>query len=459
MQVKTAVSELLVTARSRPRSLPAKVLSIEAAKLILLPGTRLEGEPPADIDAIALRLGMSFSGGRTPERNDLRYAGWTIWGCKNALANNEFALAGLLEYVRAHGRKSTFRRLLTAYLISFPVGEPSLKRVARTLADQATRFAGPWTLACEDLRLFEEEEAPRRIARIGLERSWSPPRVLAEYGFKGLATEGGIAEASFLAGLRLFKDDLGAMAPLERLARAKRWMFDNQGRALFDQHRGAFVDALLTPYREELPLRQVRDPYLAFLVSHYGDPRVAPTRWMPMRLTQIVRRWLTEQSLRQFLDVVGKGAYDFQWQYRRAFWEAVHKRGLIKEAWVIFDEIGVATAKRIFDADSPFGRWSSKPTERGHACLLLKIGRGIVAEWSHNGRCYIWHDERDPAAPKLHKAHYRPSEVRIANKANIGLDRAAITHNNSDLYYWQASVADEVAKMTGQRVLESEFRI
>ena len=96
----------------------------------------------------------------------------------------------------------------------------------------------------------------------------------------------------------------------------------------------------------------------AFLVSKFGDPRLRAGRWNQMPASaRVIRRWLTDQSLRQFLDVLDDSALVHQWKYRRAFWEAVYQRNLIAEAWVIFDKVGAQRAKRMFKTETPYAQW------------------------------------------------------------------------------------------------------
>jgi len=264
----------------------------------------------------------------------------------------------------------------------------------------APDYAGKLLQASRELSLFEPERAPSKVAELALSRGLSPAALLAQFGLRSLAAESGLAEAAFLAGLAQIRSnrDLSADARLDLI---RTWGLRRNGELLFEQHRGALVDALVLPHADMNLPKETVDRFLDFLVRHFGDPRLRAARWQPMRSTETVRRWLTTLSLRQFLDVVDQGAYDYQWRFRRAFWEAVHRRGLIADAWVIFDEVGHSTARKLFEVKAPYARWSfsgRKQIQKGHAVLLLKIGRGIVAEWSHNGRCNIWHDAEDPDA-------------------------------------------------------------
>ena len=54
----------------------------------------------------------------------------------------------------------------------------------------------------------------------------------------------------------------------------------------------------------------------------------------------IIRRWLVEQSIYQFLDVVDRVARPEQWSALSArLWTAVYDAGLIDDAYVAFDPI------------------------------------------------------------------------------------------------------------------------
>lgn len=455
--MKDAIKALGSALPSRT-GLPPRARTIEVAAAIAHPSTDLALAEPENLDAISARVGYELASGRLPSRSDLRNAAWCIWSSRTPLAANQQAFDQFLEYVRDAGRKGGFARLAAVYVIEFPRSEPSIQRVAETLRDLATRFTGPWSTAAKDLDLFDPEWAPKRIADLALRDGVSPSQVLAARGIGSLSSEGGLAEAVFLAGIDRLRHDR-ELSGLERLARVEGWSVRPNGQLLFEQHRAKVADALVLPYANEMPPKQVRDRYLSFLISRFEDPRLRPGRWSQMESTPIVRRWLIEQTLRQFLDVISKVALDKQFRYRRKFWEAIHAKGLIRDAWVIFDNEGASIAKQLFETETPYALWASKPLDKKQACMLLKIGRGVVAEWSHNGRCHVWHDETDPTAPRLDKRTYLPSDVRVASESRADPKRSSFVHNNSDRYHWQHKVAAEVAELTGYRLLESDFRI
>lgn len=465
MQVKTVIAEIHSRIFTLP-AIPAVSLSATVAQEIPAPAIVVEPSPPPDLDEIATRIVAALSAGRIPQRRDVNLAPWCLWDGKRPFAREPDVLRGFLAYILTGSRKSTFRRLASVYVVRFDSRDVSdarspLNEIAATLRDLALRFTGPLSEASRHLQLFDPQRAPSTIAGLALEREVSPSRILADFGIQDLGAEAGLAEAAFLAGLdRLRKDT--ALAPEARLSAIQRWGTRPDGSVIFEQWRGAYVDALVLPLVDVDVSRTAMDSTLKFLVAQFGDPRLKPARWQPMTGKATVLKWLTALSLRQFLDVVDQGAYDFQWRYRRAFWEAVHRRGLIDDAWVVFDEVGDRVAKRLFDIKAPYARWSGggrKPIEQGHAVLLLKVGRGVVAEWSHNGRCNIWHDRADPSAPTLSKPFYDSDEVRIRRAGLPQFRVAEITHAGSEGYNWQAKVANEIHLLTNTRVMASEYRV
>jgi len=443
--------------RAAKLELPEVPHIARAAKSIKTPTVDIIFEKPRDIDEVARRLRDAFLTGRPLERSDLRHAPWCIWDGENPLERTPEVLNAYLRHVRETGGKGAYRRLAAAYAVRFPTGSPMLRAVAATLSDLANRFSGTWSEAARSLALFDPDAAPKVIASVALKRGIHPTGVLGSYGLSKLAVNSGLAEAAFLAGLRELAD--ARLGPRDRLEAIRRWSLTENGTLLFENHRGKVADALVLPHADNVPEKPDRDRMLSFILEQFRDPRLHSERWTHMsdRCVATVRRWLTERSLRQFLDVVDKVANDSQWKYRRAFWWAVYERGLILDACVVFDELGAETARQIFDRSTTFSRWGrggTKPIERGHACLLLRVGSGVIAEWSHNGRYHIWSDSSDPTAPRLHRATYRSNEVMIPHKGIAGV---AGSHWSPDTYYWQNKVADEVFALTKARVMQSEY--
>jgi len=179
----------------------------------------------------------------------------------------------------------------------------------------------------------------------------------------------------------------------------------------------------------------------------------------------LIVSWLTEQSLRQFLDIVGltvKDPNDAQmWRYRRTFWEAAHRKGIIRGAWVVFAEDGARLARSRFGKNVDFATFvsaGSKQIQRTHAVLLLEVGQGIVADWSHNGKVNIWSDASERNAPKLYQRSYSSDDVTISKDDTETSRYLVKTHSSPRTYSWQRVVAERIYRMTNTRLQPSDYK-
>lgn len=458
MPLKAALEDLR-TFRSVRFDAPRQLATEAAASAIRPPTESVEVRAPPDLDEIAERIRRALIAGLSPNSSDMLRAPWCVWDGVSPLADEPELLDRYLRLVEALSRKSHFRRLAGAYAVRFPEDSKALQAVAECLARLAPKFTGAWSAAHQSFRIFDAAEAPARVASAAIVRHLSPSELLSIEGIGNLAAEAGLAEAAFAAGLRQIA--AAEMQPAHRLEAVSSWCGKRKGGAPFERHRGLVADSLVLPHAGNIPEKPIRDRMLAFLLGKFGDPRTHQAKWSPMNCTNVVKRWLIEQSLRQFLDVVDEIALERHWKYRRAFWTSVYDRNLISDACVIFDRTGAARARRMFDGETPYSIWSkggSKPIERGHSCLLLRIGNGLVAEWSHNGRCNIWHDAQDPSAPELHSESYMSNDV-MAPASDRRWTRRAYNHVAPDGYSWQSKVADEIFALTNTRIMQSEYTV
>jgi hypothetical protein len=458
MQVKDAIARI-GRVRNPGFGLPIRSRSIEVAQSIAHATIEIETRQPPQLDEISTRLVKAFRSGKIPDRSDLSKAPWCLWGAIPPITQEGWILQRYLEHVEAAGRIRLFRRLASVYFVAFPKDQAGFDKVADTLARVASRFDSPWSKAASELAIFDPVKGPTRLAEAAFYARKAPSEIIQSYGLSNVPLDAKFIEAAFLIGIESIGKN-PSRDPDEHLRRVKSWGLRTDGNVAFEQHRGALVDALVQPFADPMPSKQVRDNFISVLVSKFGDPRLHPGRWGQMAdSASVIRRWLTDQSLRQFLDVFDDSALEHQWKYRRAFWEAVYRRDIISEAWVIFDKVGGDRAQRLFEKETPFARWEAggtKQIQSGQGCLLLKIGRGIIAEWSHNGRCCIWYDAADPEAPTMHKRLYQSHEAMLRRPAR---DRISVPHQYAAEYSWQRKIADAVYEMTGVRIHAREYEV
>ncbi len=443
--------------------LPAKTLSAQAAEDIVAAERDLPARRSGkDYDLIAAGLGRKIRAHQPLDRAEARDGAWCLWATKPALAGRPETLRGVLDGIERHDRPKPYRALASSWLSSFDLGRPGIREASAVLERRTDRMGERWHGLQSRLELFSVDRGPGRVVAEALRDGLSPSAKLQQVGLSLADARSGYARACAAEGLRAVAADT-ARPPEVRLRDVELLALDERRALVFSDHAALVGRALLAPYLEAaMPVKAVRDRFLALLIELFQDPRLEPGRWTSMPDCEaVVRRWLTEQSLRQFLDIVDRVADQTMWRYRRAFWEAVQRAELISDAWVVFDSAGAGVARRTFGKTASFGTFSGGATD-GQAVLLLKIGRGIVAEWSHTGKCNIWRDASDGGAPQMNQRVYAGSTLRSLSDRSDARGEwrfASFVHSSSETYRWQGKVAGKLRDMTNTGLTQADYRV
>lgn len=456
---KSAVGALLLVHGARV--MPAFRSETERAARELKEGAG-ELRPAADLDAISVSLADALANGDALTGRQLRNCAWCLWITKVAIAERATTLQPFLGQLRKLRHKQATRALSLSYLTHFHADRPGLSAITETLQELVDVMGAPFDALHRHLRIFDALEGPRCIGDFAFAGQTSPRAVLEEHGLRHEPVfAGGYVESCARRVLERVANDRELPA-LERLKFVTGIAVKDGTRQLhFPSHKDLVANAMLLPYRDRSLRKDIRDKILNFLVSleGLGDPRTKRANWVNMPDAQRVAiSWLTEQALRQFLDVVEAVNPNENWKYRRKFWEAMHKNEVITEAWVVLDRDGAAEAYKSFGDSAPFGRFGSGGgVQRGHAVLLLRIGRGVCAEWSYNGKCRFWADAERSGAPQLYDEWYDADELRTGNRyAPVQeIIHAAHTGDNA----WQHKAANRIKSMTGARFSKQDYML
>jgi hypothetical protein len=412
-----------------------------------------------DLDAVVERFAAALGDGASAWRQlgprDWRSLPWALWHQDSRLAREPALLDALEARLRQTRRRSLVAGLIGAYLHAFSPGRPGLDRVAALLAEQVERWDWPWRERAWSLHLFTIDDAPARLAEHCLAAPAGARAALREAGLAGVGCKG-LPLQALLAALERLKLDFGTGRPTP-LEPVIAWCSDDEGQILAPA-RGPLAEALLLPWAQRPPPDALRAKIEPLLLRHYGDPRVRPKPWLQVSdaAQAVFRRWLVKVALDQFLEVIDRTVIEYrhQWRYRRAFWSAWYRSGEIHEAHVMFAPVGYRKAKRLFGKDAPCAELTTgtKPVAGDHAVLLLRIGRLVIADWSHNGRCAIW-DERVAGAPRLNRLSYTSTDVD-ADAADWN-----VRHAGAETYSWQRKVRDHIALRTGVHLPDRAFQV
>jgi EH_Signature domain len=425
--------------------------------------------PRIDLDSVARRFLSDLSHGANPSGADWNKIAWCLWTTNPAVAQYDLALDALLDRVVQRvrmARKRPYRQLASAYLAEFAANRPALEKISRVLRDHASAAGGPWDRLQARYAIFDGPGAAERIARLALSERTSVQCVLESAGVGGPLLGGDFVRAAHDEGLEVLSTTPVSTAA-DHVEAIRRWSFRPDKRLIFEGSKVAVARAVIRPFGDQIPAAAERDVVVSFIIRQFGDPRIKRGKWIGMEdVAQVLRRWLTEQSLRQFLDVMDRIAPHHTWRYRRAFWQAYYKADLLLNAWVVFGDHGAVEARRAFGPTVQFGKFRSggkKQILAGHAVLLLDFGPCIVADWSHTGRCNIW-QKSDRARPTdLNAPAYTSDEImrRVPpDDTEASLNRNDIfSHHGSENYVWQNRVAERLQQLIGTRIPQSDYQV
>jgi hypothetical protein len=413
-----------------------------------------------NLDEFSRRMTCLLEGNDPLDRRDLLRAPWCIWTSAHPLSRQPALVEGLLARIREAGRHNVYRMLAAAWLHNFKFGDFCVPLIGDFLKEHISDLGHPWKEAQTALHIFDAATGPKVIVDAAFENDCTPDDILSRIGFRDRLPALGYREHLYRLGFERHQKGTNT-DPLDRLKIMRNWTYAD-GKVRFQPLKTAAVRAALDPFGDEMPDEKTRDTVLDFVLQLLQDPRLGPEGWSGCPKSEpIARRWLTEQSLRQFFAVLNAFGRKDQWAYQRAFWMALYQRHYIDDAWVIVENAGARQAQQMFGQNVGFGRIEG--FQPGHAVLLLNIRGLTVAEWSHNSPCSIW-DETDGAiGPKLSQSLYSASELKKQHRgdntpANM-ISQGIFWHYGAVRYRWQGQIAAYLRHRRGLILDPSDYKV
>ncbi len=396
------------------------------------------------------------------KRRDIRDAIWILW-------NGQPRGASLRGLVEAVARKATGSRRLTLTMIDawfrdFSAGDPQIAEGAkhiRTLlkASKDLKLAH-WQELHRVFDIFSSEKGPNNLAVSLLTGTDSVRAMLERWGFGGHdRAASGYVSAILDAVLLRTADALRSPAGDVRMQRIQTLleMQGADGNYLWPQQRfDSSARYLLAPWLDGKaePHDSVRESVRVFLLERLGDPWSSAKRWVLAGedASALMKRWLTQISLKVFFELIREQALDKHWRYREAFWTACLEHGAIKEAWLVLGSHTRYTAASIKDMRGTYG--SLQEADASQSVLLLRVGSLVLCEWSHNGSLRAWLATAR-GTPELRLRRYFSSDLRRASlpfpPSNLskGADAGpGLHHKGSEVGRWQSVAARLIAEQT-----------
>ncbi len=326
-----------------------------------------------------------------------------------------------------------------------------------------------WVERNQKFRIFARDGGPlTTLAGLLAQRLPSLPKpltdCLGEAGLSGLLAHGGYSFGMLLAWCARAHE-----RPWEKQDVIEAWMQMCSGPLAGREYR--VVEALLARWRNDDPEAEWRKPLLAWLQKRHGDPRDAVSGVWPevdAELRAVAVRWLTLQTIEGFFEVLddyasrrGDDAMQRQWPYRKAFWLAYYRRGVVLDAKVAVGR----DMEECLDWRALQGRFGNRvarleaPDLRLSA-LLLRLRGLVVFVGTHNASCRIW-DETSPAAPKLRCTKFRYAEIVTTPRSDLQINPmvndTGIVQAGAENGTWQRKLRDFLRRKIGITIPDNEL--
>ena len=383
--------------------------------------------------------------------------------------NRSFLLAFRLRIETTSSNRAVVASVL-AFLQHYPRQSPTFNEwrqlVARLLSQCTRARCRRLSVCAADIGFFEEKGPEMLWQR--LEESTRPiDEQLGEFCLSGPRAKAGFVEAAFVVATAQVRSALGTdhlqSEGLQRLLDFAIDTGDGVERLRFElpDHLRVLAESLLLPFAHGAPDPALKPQIHDFLMRHFGDPRLELGRWQNVseEARNVILGWLVEESLEDFfrlLEYTARGDEVAQrhWRYRKAFWTAYLRAGVIRDAWVVLSPLlDYQAARRMGLQREDYGRLQrGQGVQKNHAVLILRIGQLLITDWSHNGKYRIWNEGTASGRPipKPYRRTYSRQEL-VRDPDHGG------SHHGSENGRWQAHLASYIAKQTGIRLGSRDY--
>ena len=191
----------------------------------------------------------------------------------------------------------------------------------------------------------------------------------------------------------------------------------------------------------------LRQPVQSYVFREWQDPRLAggDVRWREVsdEAKRIFTKWITEEDLRFFFDIVAQACNDRKFAYRKAFWLAYFEhisfcRPVLRQ--------NVQDLFRNNPQALEYYRERQPATLTGgnsdqHA-FIIQMGDHTFVEFSTAAACYVYDDAGRP----FDLGHSKYNMIQLRSRM---FAKHRVVHSNSEQYHWQRKFASWIRRELG----------
>lgn len=223
---------------------------------------------------------------------------------------------------------------------------------------------------------------------------------------------------------------------------------------MFTTLRASIADGLLQSFSGQQAPQKIKNLLKDFFLEFYGDIRTQKERWIGVsdEAKKVMQQWMVENTLHDFFALLTHVARydptaDRHWEYRKRFWNAYLKKGVISEAWFALGPTAYYEAKTFLTGGNNIYASLSGAQSR-HSSLMMVINGVLITEWSHSGSYRLW--DTDNRRPILYKKKYHRDELVTGNDYSG-------SHTGSDTGGWQYRLSTLISDLTGVKISHREY--
>ena len=421
-------------------------------------------KPPLyDLEILHRRVVESWRGDRSLSRiepRDLRRLPWVLFYPPQ---HKPTAWLGAeSRIVEAYGRwlfdgrrARSVLALLHEFLRAYPTDLPTFDDLGRLLQKTVEGSCSPppslkkWRKRCLDFG-FLKKDGDLSFVETLVSATDAVDDFLVQAGL-----EAGLARCGFLkSGIRTYLRHAESLLNQNRLDAGHvdrlLTLLECEGKLRFESVRVEIASALLGPFIDTPPPARTKEQLQSFFLRLFRDPRLFPGNWFGVNeeVRHVFTRWMVEETLDEFFELIEKTALDKHWEYREKFWMAYFRQGMIGDAWFVLGSRASRLLKRL-PKENETSTGKLRGAEGGQSVLLLRMSGVTIAEWSHNGACRFWLDGNG-GKPELHRPEYHGVELRRGSDFSQ-------RHDGSEYGRWQDKVAQWLRENTGVSIAPAQY--
>jgi len=392
-------------------------------------------------------------------RKENRIAPWAIFSIyhKEQLFDHPEFLGKYLDYLIEHKSFLSLSNWFHVFLLYYPVSNASFEVLRKKLTQLIEIASGSKP---DRLKAWIEEhslldvDATKKLGQfclsVGVKKAFEKYRLTNALAAGSFAVTGLNQMLTILSSTFVHNDESKQKFILDSLF--SHIVKDNE--LIYPTLKTDLADGLLQSFSGRVAPTIIKKRLKDFFIKFYGDIRTEKVKWLGVsdEAQKVMQQWMVENTLNDFFALLTHVARydsmaDRHWEYRKRFWNAYLKKGVISEAWVALGPTAYYEAKHFLKGDKNVYASLSGAQSR-HSSLIMIIDGVLITEWSHSGRYRVW--DSDYSRPRLYKKTYRRGELVTGNDYEGN-------HSGSDTGSWQYTLSTLINDLTGIKVTHREY--